>query len=348
MIAAVKQMNEPDNQVNAHTLRNAGRYQDAARIIRRRLQRRSAGAREDPEDVLQMGMSLMFLGRLSEAMACFGEVHVATRDRPRTHGLAVRSLRYHINVLQRLHDADPPEQAPSNAQQQLQVIEEGLRWIEAVGLGSWRAGFLYHKAQAHLSQGAPEQALDAAETSLRLARGGGDRSEYRLVDHATLVARCARAAGRLERSLDVLRDIDGYTQGQTDTVRIVLERARTLRAMTPPRVVEAVEAARRAARTARDMQAPREALFAFEELAFNAVAVGSLAEAAEALRQVYRIAEGNDTEDRRFLLRRAVSCFDEVVGALDKFTAPEATDLREQAVQQQRELRVLLDQCDRP
>lgn len=331
----------PDEHARAETLRLEGRYADAERLIRRYLRQHGASPKDDGYAALRLGQSLLLQGHLSDALACFSELYAAAASDPEHVDLAVQALGYQVNALQRLQDGDPPEQRAANVLQQTRLIQDGLRWLEHRGRWDQRCSLLLHLALTRLAAGQSREALDVAEEALRVTRNPRRQYRYTLCDHHVVVARCARSAGNVARSLEVLGDMGACIHGQTDTVRAAIEHARTFRVVEPPRAMEALEHARRAARTARTMQAPREDLLAHEELALCAVAMDSFAEAKQALLRIYQTAVTNESEDGRFLRRRAAACLEGMAAALPTRSSAGANDLQEDV---ERLLAAIMDQ----
>lgn len=119
------------------------------------------------------------------------------------------------------------------------------------------------------------------------------------------VSALARGLGTYERSLQVLDEIEEREMNPFELRKALDERVCVLRAMDPPRLAEAMDAARRAARLADEIQESRSRLSGYGERADVAIAVQSFSEAGDALRVVREVALGDETLDRAYLLLRA-------------------------------------------
>lgn len=250
---------------------------------------------------------LRHIGRYTEAIAHFGEVYAAAKDCEH-HELAYRSLVQQIRSLDLLQEAQESN-THANLNRQKELIEEGLCWLRDIGRENWRHMLLLHLAYVLESLDKTEDAFDVAEEAYRLRKKGFGQPGWVLSDHACQVARFACILGSYERSFQVLDEIEESKMVPVERVRVLLARVQVLRAIDPPRLTEALEAARRAARITDEIQRPRESLFAYQELAGIAIAVRSFAEAANALHEVRRIALDDESLDRPFLLREARNAF---------------------------------------
>jgi tetratricopeptide (TPR) repeat protein len=295
----------------ARNLREASRFVDAAALFERALRATGGTERDRLWAKFSLGECLRLSGRFTEALANFGEVYAAARDRVEFHELAYRSFYGQIETLRLIQEAGETE-TQANLTRRLELVEEGLSWLRDIGREEWRHALLYLQSGALQSLGEIEQALDAAEEAYRLAKKDPGGPGYYLGVHVRQAARCARRLGHYERALQALDEVEGSDMSPLTRAQVLCERVRVLRAMEPPRVMEALDAARRMARMTDEIQEARERLLDYAELAYAAAAAHSFAEAQDALSVVREVALKDETFDRPFLLREARRAFQKV------------------------------------
>jgi len=292
----------------------ADRFIDAAVLIRHAL--KATGGTQEDRLLLKIGLGrcLKHTGQYTEAIAQFGEVYSEVKD-SKHHELAYRSLVEQIDTLRVLQMAQDTE-THTNLSRRKKLIEKGLCWLRDIGRERWRHMLLLDLSQVLSSLGETEKALDVAEEAYRLRKMYEEYPGWVLSDHVRQVARLARILGSYERSLQVLDEMEESEMSPLERVRVFYERILVLRAMKPPMLVEAIDAARRAARLVDEIQKPRTRLFAYEELADIAIVVQSFDEARDSLHVVREVALGDETIDRAYLLRRARYNFQRAQNAL--------------------------------
>lgn len=291
------------------------RHADAAALFTRALQATGGGEEERFRAKKYLSNCYLELGRYTEALASFGELYVATKDRPRFHDIAVYSFSSQIEVWQYIHESEG--QTEANAKKRLELVEEGLRWLQDIGKERWRYALLYHRAVALESLGKLEQALDTAEEVYRGA-SFGEGVGYTQAGYAWLVARYLRQLGNYKRAQEVLNEMEGKYMDPYSRMLVLTERVRLLRSTKPPKVTEALDMARQMIPRAEQIQEVRYTLFAYIEVAYTAIDVQSYMEARNALNQIYKIAIDNETVARPFLLREAQKSFRKVQDMLAK------------------------------
>jgi tetratricopeptide (TPR) repeat protein len=327
----------------ARALRYMSRNQDAAALYERAL--RAPGATEADRCWAKFWLadSLNTSGRRLEALAHYGELYAATKDRVEFYELAYRTFFAQIQQLWMIQQSLGTETEAANVNKCLKLIAEGLAWLHDIGREEWRHALLLERAKALNDAGDLEQALDVAEEAYRINQevrtGPGYVSDY----YASWVARLARRCGYPERALQVLDDIAGNYEHLRDEVLVLEERVRVLRAFDPPRLAEAIDVARRLARLSQEIQGPRDKLFAHNEVADCAIAAQSFAEALEALRTVRQIALDDTSFDRPYLLRQAQDALQRAQQALAKHDDTEAQTLSQTLATWLEELQQALD-----
>ena len=278
------------------------RFADAALLFERAL-KVTGGTKEErfwAKNLL--GVCLKVLGRYTEALAYSGEVYSEAKDSEH-HENAIYSLINQIECFRYLQESQETE-THFNLSRRKELIEEGLLWLRDIDREMWRHGLLSELAWVLDSLGEEEKALDVAEEAYRLRKRVGYPG-WVLSDYAVQVARLALNIGNYERSLQVLDEIEESDLSPYEPWNVLNERVRVLRAMLPSKLSEAMDAARRAAQLADEMQYPRSRLYTYQELADIAILVQSFAEAHDALCVVREVAFGDETLDRTYLLRRA-------------------------------------------
>ena len=286
----------------AMDFRNASRYADSAVLLERAL--KTAGGTEEKKlrARLQLADCFRMLGRYTEAMAYYGEVYTEAND-SKHHELTFRSLINQIECLEKIQDIQQTG-THTNLNKRKEIIEEGLLWLRDIDREKWRPSLLLRLAEVINSLGEEEEALGIAEEAYRLEKRF-DAPGYTLINFAAQVSRFARNLGNYERSLQVLDEIEKSEISPYGLSILLSARVNVLREMDPPRLTEAIDAARRATRVVDEIQEPRRRLFTYMELADIAIAVQSFDEARDALHMIREIALGNETIDRTYQVRRA-------------------------------------------
>jgi len=292
----------------AKDFRDIDRYADAATLYERAL--RTTGGTEEERLWAKHGLGDCFytLGQYTEALAHYGEVYVTAKEQAEFHELAYHSFYSQIEILRKLQEAERTE-TNANLNKRLELVEEGLRWLRDIGRETWRHALLLHRADALWALGEREQALDAVEEAYRLVKEFGKSPGYTLAAYAKELTNYARQLGRYERCLQILDETEESDMDPLDRVLILVARAQVLREMEPPRLAEAIDAARRAVRLVDEIQVPRERLHAYADLVDCTIAVNSFAEVKDALRVVREVALENETLDRPYFLRYARDSF---------------------------------------
>jgi tetratricopeptide (TPR) repeat protein len=311
----------------AGELRNMSRHQDAATFYERAL--RAPGGTEADRCWAKFWLadSLSILGRPPEALAHYGELYAATKNRVEFHELAYRAFHNQIQELWLVQQNLGTRTEVANVNKRLELIAEGLAWLRDIGREEWRHALLWERAEALDDAGDLEQALDIAEEAYRISQEARTGPGYVLEGYARQVARLARRCGRPEHALQVLDDIAGnYTSPRSEVIGLE-EYVRVLRAFDPPRLAEAIDVARRLARLSREIQAPLSTLLAHDLIADCAIAAQSFAEALEALRTVRQIALDDVSFERAYLLRQAQNALRRAQRALADHDDTEAQTL---------------------
>jgi HSP90 family molecular chaperone len=289
----------------ARGLYEASRFADAAVLYERALQAHGGTEENRLRAKFWLGDCFRMLGRYTEALAHYDEVYMAARDRDEF--LTYYSYSFQIMVLRLIQETEGSNEYYDNLTRRLELIKEGLRWLQNIGREKWRHTLLYEQAFALASLGETERALDAAEEAYSVNKMFSSGPGYYLGVYATQVAMYSRLLGQYERGLQVLDEVEGSNMASCTGVQVLTEHIRLLRAGKPQQLVKALDAAQRVVRLVEEIQRPRIKLFANAELAYSAIAACSFVEAFDALRMVYRIALKDETFDRPFLLREAQS-----------------------------------------
>jgi tetratricopeptide (TPR) repeat protein len=311
----------------ADKLRDMSRHQDAAALYERAL--RAPGGMEEDRFWAKYwwAESLTILGRGPEALAHYGELYAATKDRVEFHELAYRAFFSQIQELWVIQQDLGTKTETVNVNKRLELIAEGLAWLRDIGREEWRHALLLERAKALDHAGDLEQALDVAEEAYRIKQEARTGPSYASEAYPRLVAHLARCCGHPERALQVLDSIAGNYTYPRGEVQVLEERVRVLRAFDPPRLAEAIDVARRLARLSQEIQDPLSTLLAHDEVAECAIAAQSFAEALEALRTVRQIALDDASFERSFLLRGAQDALQRAQRALAKHDDAEAQTL---------------------
>ena len=311
----------------ADELRGMSRYRDAALLYERAL--RAPGGTEEDRcwAKLWLAHSLSVLGRRPEALAHYGELYAATKDRVEFHGFAYRGFHHQIQEIWLIQQNLGAKTEAANINKRLELIAEGLAWLRDIGREEWRHALLLERAKALDDADDLEQALDVAEEAYRIKQESGTSPGYVLEAYARKVAELARRCGHPERALQVLDDIVEHYIEPRGEVLVLEERVRVLRAFDPPRLTEAIDVARHLARLSQEIQDPLSMLFAHDEVADCAIAARSFAEALEALRTVRQIALDDASFERPYLLREAQDSLQRAQRALADHDDAEAQTL---------------------
>ena len=286
----------------AKDFRNAGRYADSAVLLERAL--KATGCTEEKRLWARywLGVCFKMLGRLTEAIAYFGEVYTEAND-SKHHELTYRSLLDQIVSLGLLQEIQQTE-THTNLNKRKEIIEEGLLWLRDIDREKWRHALLSELADVINSLGEEEEALGIAEEAYRLKKRFGGPG-WTLSTFAYQVSKFARNLGNYERSLQVLDEMEESEMDTFDLKMVLTGRVSVLQEMDPPRFSEAMDAARRATRLVDEMQEPKGRLFTYAKIADIAIAVQSFDEARDALHVVREVALGAETLNRAILLRQA-------------------------------------------
>jgi len=298
----------------ARDLYEASRFADAAVLYERALQAHGSTEENRLRAKFWLGDCFRLLGRYPEALAHYDDVYASVRDRKEFHELAYYSYSFQIIVLRLIQEAEETNEHPVNLTRRLELVEKGLHWLHDIGHEEWRHTLLYEQAFALASLDNTERALDTAEEAYRTCEKFGGPG-FNLGVYATQIAMFARYLDHHQRALQVLDELGGGVTTCTG-IQMTIERIRLLRAVQPPQLIQALEAARRLAAEAKNIQRPRVKLFAYGEVVHSTLAVGSFHDASDALRVVSQIALKDETFDRPFLLREAKDIFRETKEAM--------------------------------
>ena len=160
----------------AEALRWTSRYQDAATLYERAL--RALGGTEVDRCWAKfwLAVSLGNLGRRPEALAHHGELYAATKNRIEFHELAYRTFFSQIQEFSMIQYNLGTGTEAANVNKRLELIAEGLAWLQDIGREEWRHALLLERAKALEDARDLEQALDVAEEAYRINQEAGTRA----------------------------------------------------------------------------------------------------------------------------------------------------------------------------
>ena len=308
----------------ANLLRKASRFADAAKLYERALQAGGGTEEERLEAGVPLAECLLMTGQHTEGLAHLSELYTATHDRPGFESIAYRALYYKVDALRNLEGSV----TEPNYERRLQIIEDGLRWLHDIAHEEWRHALLVMKSYVLAGQLKLAEALDAAEEAYRLRKAGVGPG-YNIGVYARRVSDCARALDQVDRGLAVLEETEEVDLSSVTRAQLLVERVRLLLAAKPPRLVEAMEAARKAARLREDLQAPRTQLLLDIVLAQAAAEAGSYPEAMGSLRAGHDYTMKDDSLDRGWLLREERKALLAIQGSLPEEAGAQGSELRE-------------------
>ena len=291
----------------ARDLYETSQFADAAVLYERALQAPAGTEEKRLRAKFWLGDCFRMLGWYTKALVHYDEVYMAVRDRDEFFELAYYSFSFQIMALRLIQEAEGTNGHHANLTRRLELVEEGLRWLHDIGREEWRHTLLYEQAFVFESLGEMERALEVAEEAYRTCKRFGGPG-FNLGVYAIQAAMFARLLGQYDRDFQVFDEVGGSITACTE-IQMLTERIRLLRAVQPPQLVQAQEAARKLAWEAKDIQRPRVKVFAYVEVALSAISVGSFRDAFDALRVVRQIALKDKTFDRSFLLREAQNTF---------------------------------------
>jgi hypothetical protein len=240
-------------------------------------QARSLGLRgeERHQAGIRQGGCLLIAGHLRAALSVLAAVFAEARTTEATLGYAARALRYQVNVFQRQAEAWDEHQTPASLAAQQELLDQGMQWLRDVGCYAWRAGLQYHQAIALRWAGQTTPALDMAEESLYRATRHSSPLDYQDNDHVCEVARCALAAGEIDRAEAVLQAHNQSNEGiSLPVLRWNLVRIRVFEARGAHEA--ACHLATRASEEAAIIAVPREVQEAHGALVRTAMTCGNL------------------------------------------------------------------------
>jgi tetratricopeptide (TPR) repeat protein len=293
-----------DMIAKAALLDRSDRVMDAARLYEQALEQPDMPGSLGLEIRHDLARCYLFMGKFTEAITEFSQIHVATRHDPAHDALSYRALFEELQTIRIMKDVSDGQFDAHDEHEHL--IEDGLQWLDSIGKWNWRAPLLIEKAKMYAQQHRYALALDSAEEAFAAAkRNRFTGPSFALGSYASFLIRYASELGRYDRAMEVIAEMEHEYMGIYTRIQFMTEKNRVLRDMERPHLQEAVDGARTIGALLKEVQSPKNIIEAYTEMVKTFMKAGAVHDAEETMDRMVTFALGHTLGYHDFLCRSA-------------------------------------------